>query len=68
MMYRLPCLRFAIVCVITDLKQIQRYGLCVQLAVDKPSSGRTADCDGYFLFVDTRGGPAGGKDFQIQQK
>jgi hypothetical protein len=36
--------------------------------MEKLSSGRTADCDGYFLFVDTIGGSAGGKDFQIQQK
>lgn len=49
-------------------KQIQRYGLYVQLAVDKLSSACTADCDGYFLFVDTRGGSAGGKVFHIQQK
>jgi len=41
---------------------------CVQLAVDKRSSGRTADCDGYLLSVDTSGGSASGKEFQNQKK
>jgi hypothetical protein len=40
----------------------------VQLVVDKLSSGPTADSDGYFISIDTRGGSAGGKGFQIQQE